>query len=114
MKLSAMTLGCPGWDLETVLTNVRKYGYDGVDFRGVGQDLDITKTPAFTTSLEATAKRIRDSGLEVSGISSSLAVCDRAKRDANIDEARRTIPVAIALGAKNVRVFGMGPLDKMP
>jgi sugar phosphate isomerase/epimerase len=114
MKLSAMTLGCPGWDLDTILGNVKKYGYDGVDFRGVQQDLDITRTPAFTTNLESTAKRIRDAGLEVSGISSSLNVCDPAKRETNLDEAKRTIPVALALGAKNVRVFGVGPIDKMP
>ena len=102
MKLSAMTLGCPNWDLDTILTNIKNYGFDGVDFRGIQKDLDITKMPEFTTHLAATAKRIKDSGLEVSGISSSLTVCDPAKRAANVEEARRTIPVALALGAKNV------------
>ena len=81
MKLSAMTLGCPAWDLATILKNVKSYGYDGVDFRGVLADLDITKTPAFTTGLAATARQIKDAGLEVSGISSSLTVCDPAKHD---------------------------------
>lgn len=108
MKLSVMTLGCPTWDLETILKNAKAYGYDGVDFRGIQNDLDITKMPAFTTDLNATAKRIKDSGLEVSGISSSIGVCDVDKRQDNLDEAKRTIPVALALGAKNVRIFGRG------
>ena len=109
MKLAVMTLGCPTWDLATLLTNARAYGYDGIDFRGLGPDLDITKTPAFTTDLAATARRIADSGLAVAGISSSLTVCDPEKRRQNLEEAQRTIPVALALGAKNVRVFGGEP-----
>src|ERR1035437_6198854 len=114
MKLSAMTLGCPNWSLETLLTNAKAYGYDGIDFRGLQSDLDITRLPAFTTNLAATARQIKNAGLEVSGISSSLKVCDPAKRQDNIDEARRTIPVALALGAKNIRVFGGGPLETTP
>jgi sugar phosphate isomerase/epimerase len=114
MKLSAMTLGCPAWSLETLLANAKNYGFDGIDFRGLQADLDITKTPLFTTQLDATARQIKNAGLEVSGISSSLTVCDPAKRQSNLEEAKRTIPVALALGAKNVRVFGGGPIDKMP
>ena len=113
MKLSAMTLGCPNWDLSTLLARVKEYGFDGVDFRGLAGELDITKTPAFTTGLAATARTIRDSGLLVSGISSSITVCDPEKLTANLEEARRTIPVALALGARNVRIFGGGPVEKI-
>ena len=34
MKISFMTLGCPGWDLDTICARGREYGFDGVDFRG--------------------------------------------------------------------------------
>jgi sugar phosphate isomerase/epimerase len=113
MKLTVMTLGCPDWDLETILRNVKSYGYAGIDFRGLADTLDITKLPAFTTDLAATARRIQDAGLEVSGISSSLTVCNPEKRADNLEEARRTVPVALGLGAKNVRVFGGGPADTL-
>ena len=113
MRLSVMTLGCPGWDLETLLRNAGAYGYDGIDFRGLLTELDITKLPAFTTDVAATKRRIREAGLEVSGISSSITVCDASKRLANVEEARRTIPVALALEAKNVRIFGGGDLKTM-
>ena len=69
--------------------------------------------PAFTTELAKTARRIKDAGLEVSGISTSICLCEPAKHQANLEEARRTIPVALGLGAKNLRVFGNGPADKM-
>ena len=110
MKLSVMTLGCPAWDLETILNRAKAYGYDGIDFRGLMDTVDISTLPAFTTDLSKTAKRIRDSGLEVSGVSTSISVCDPDKAAANIEEAKRNIPVALGLGAKNIRIFGGGPV----
>lgn len=108
MKLSTSTLGCPDWDLDTILANCKAYGYDAIDFRGLQADLDITKSEAFTTGLSETRKKIADSGLAVSGISSSLTVCDKAKREANLEEARRTIPLALELNVPHVRIFGGG------
>lgn len=123
MKLAFTTLGCPEWDLETALARGREMGFDGIDFRGLGPhrfdeskgryvdfDLDITRTGAFTDDLDATRGRIRDSGLEVAGLSSgvrfvSLAGADRAKM---LDEGRRYIALAKELGCGMVRVFGGG------
>lgn len=113
MKLSFMTLGCPAWDLETICRNGRDYGFDGVDFRGLGDDLDITTTPAFTTGVVATKRMLEDHGLAVSAISSSIAVCDPAKRRDNLEEAKRSIAVAGALECGIVRVFGQGDLQAM-
>lgn len=108
MKLSFMTLGCPEWDLETICTRGREYGFTGVDFRGLQGEIDVSKTPAFTTNVAATVRLIADNGLVTSGLSTSILLCDAARRAENLDEARRTIDVAAALGAKNVRVFGGG------
>lgn len=106
MKLSFMTLGCPGWTLDDICRNGPAYGFDAVDFRGLGAEIDVTKLPAFTTEVGATRRQLDSAGLAVSGISSSLNICNPEKRATNIDEARRTVPVALALGAKNIRVFG--------
>jgi sugar phosphate isomerase/epimerase len=51
---------------------------------------------------------LADSGLETSGISSSITVCAPEKQEQNLEEARRTIAVASALGAKFIRIFGGG------
>lgn len=113
MKLAFMTLGCPDWDLDTICRNGRAWGFDGVDFRGLGPEIDVTKLPAFTTDATRTARQLADAGLAVSGISSSIKVCDPAKRDANLDEARRTIEAAAVVGAANVRVFGGGEATRV-
>ncbi len=107
-----MTLGCPAWDLDTICARGREYGFDGVDFRGYKDELDITVLPLFTSEVARTKRRLQDAGLEVSAVSSSIRVCDPEARRQNLDEARRTIPVARGLGAGIVRVFGGGDEKK--
>ena len=96
MKISFTTLGCPGWDLDTICSQGHELGYDGVDFRGYLDTLDITSLPLFTTEAKSTRQQIEDAGLVVSGISSSITVCLPEKMEQNLEEARRTIAVAIA------------------
>jgi hypothetical protein len=49
MKISFMTLGCPAWDLDTICRNGQAYRFDGVDFRGYLDSIDITTRPEFTS-----------------------------------------------------------------
>ena len=112
MKISFTSLGCPEWDLDTVITKGSAYGYDGVDFRGIQNEIDITKLPAFTSGVAETRRKLKQAGLGVSGISSSITVCVAEKREANVEEAKRTIAVAHDLGCTNVRVFGGGDLAR--
>jgi sugar phosphate isomerase/epimerase len=110
VKLSFSTLGCPAWDLDTICQRGQEYGFAGVDFRGCLGDLDITRLPAFSTHAAETKRRLAQSGLQTSGISSSIRVCEAAQLTQNIEEARRTIDTANGLGAPNIRVFGGGDL----
>ena len=87
-------------------------GFDGVDFRGLQDDIDITQLPAFTTDIATTKTKFADAGLHVCGISSSLKVCDDTKVDDNLEEAKRTIPVAAELGTETIRVFGGGDAQR--
>ncbi len=112
MKLSFMTLGAPTWDLDTICARGREYGFDGVDFRGYLDTLDITTHPLFTTQVAQTRRQINDAGLEVSAISSSIQACAVESHDRNLDEAKRTIVTARGLGAGIVRIFGGGDLEK--
>lgn len=111
MKIAFTTLGCPNWDLDTICQQGRAYGFDGVDFRGYLDQIDITRLPLFTTYADETRQRLADAGLAVSGISSSIKVCEASLKAVNMDEARRTIEVANQLGCTNVRVFGAGNLE---
>ncbi len=111
MKIAFMTLGCPNWDLDTICRRGREYGFDGVDLRGYLDEIDITKLPMFTTRAAQTLRQLNEAGLDVSAISSSIKVCDASARQANIDEAKRTIEVAQKLNTVNIRVFGGGNLE---
>ena len=71
MKISFSTLGCPEWDLDTICRRGREYGYEGVDFRGLQETMDVTLLPAFTSGVAQTRRQLADAGMEVSGISSS-------------------------------------------
>jgi sugar phosphate isomerase/epimerase len=112
MKLAFTTLGCPAWDLDTICRLAPEYGFQGVDFRGYLDTLDVTTLPEFTRGAAATRRKLNDAGLEISGVSSSITVCDRSKWANNLEEARRTIAVTRALGAPNVRIYGGGDLTK--
>lgn len=112
MKISFMTLGCPAWDLDTLCARGREYGFEGVDFRGYLDEIDITRLPEFTTQAAQTWRKLTDAGLAVSGISASIRVCVPEDRSRNLEEARRTIAVAKEFQTANIRVFGGGDLER--
>ncbi len=111
MKLGVSTLGCPDWTLDEILTRLPEYGYEGVELRGLGPDLDLTQAPAFAVSaIQETRRRFADAGLAICGVDTSCAFTDPepAARAYALEEGRRAIDLAAALGAPTVRVFGGG------
>ncbi|NSW52991.1 MAG: sugar phosphate isomerase/epimerase [Anaerolineae bacterium] len=106
MKLSYTTLACPDWNLQTICRMAVNYGYDGIDFRGYLEEIDITRLPLFHG--QDAPRMIREHGLLVSGVSSSIKICDADSRTAALEEARRTIDVCHNLQARHVRIFGGG------
>jgi len=113
VKLAFTTLSCPEWDLQTILEKAAEYGFDGVDFRGIRDELDITVIPAFTGELEKTKALIRKMKLEVPCLSTSarMAVPDESKARKSIEEAKRYIELAAKLDCPYIRVFGGGAMD---
>jgi len=112
MRISLSTLGCPEWDLETVRTTAAENGYDGVDFRGYLDEIDVTQHPQFTDRLSETESLLADAGLAVSGLSTSIRICFADKREENLAEARRYISLAREMGVEAIRVFGVGDAEE--
>lgn len=108
MKLSFTTLGCPGWTLRQIIENAAQMGYAAVDFRGLLDEIDISRRPEFTTGLDETRRLIADHGLVVSGIATSAryAVVDPAERAKQFDETQRNMELAARLDAHVLRVYG--------
>ncbi|MFB6150889.1 MAG: sugar phosphate isomerase/epimerase family protein [Haloarculaceae archaeon] len=108
MRPALSTLGCPGWDLERICAGGSDAGFEGVDFRGYRDELDVTRHPLFTERADATRDRLADTGLTVCCLSSSIALADADHREETLSEARRLVSVAEDFGVDRVRVFGGG------
>jgi sugar phosphate isomerase/epimerase len=108
VKISVSTLGCPAWTLDEILTNCQRYGYDGIELRGIENHLDITTSPYFATpaAIAATKAQIEGAGLSISAIDCSAQFASPQGIEASRAEARAAIDLANALGAGFIRVFG--------
>ena len=108
-QLSFSTLGCPKWDLDTILKTAVSAGYQGVEFRGLLGELDLTKSPAFNTAARAaeTRNRFASQGIQICNLGSSAQLhhANPTKRTQHLDEARRFIDLAHQLDCPFVRVF---------
>ncbi|MEZ0487099.1 sugar phosphate isomerase/epimerase family protein [Fibrella aquatica] len=108
-QLAFSTLGCPKWDLATILDVAAKSGYRAVEFRGLMGELDLPKSPAFDTAahIRDTRTRFADRNIRICNLGSSAQLhhADATKRRKNLDDARRFIDLAHQLDCPFVRVF---------
>jgi len=108
MKLSFTTLGCPNWDLETIIKQATEMGFDGVDFRGFGQEMAIYNLAEFSSKARDTALRFKDAGLEIPCFSCSAKAFNATgeAKVASLDEVRAYAPLCETFGSRYIRVFG--------
>jgi len=108
MKISFTTLGCPNWTLRKIVENAFQMGFDGIEFRGVRDEMDISRLPEFTRDIEETKKLLSNYKIAVSGIaiSARFAVINPEEKKKHFAETRQNLKIAAQLAAPIVRVFG--------
>lgn len=109
MKLAFSTLSCPAWNLEQILTAARENGYDGVEWRGYLEEIDLPKASIFAgAARRETRKRFEDAGLAFACMSSSVRLSDPSPEAQHREREAFTTYTALAadLGCGMVRVFG--------
>jgi sugar phosphate isomerase/epimerase len=108
IKLSFSTLACPSWTLRQILEAAVASGYRGVDFRGIGEEIDITRLPAFTREIDATLAFFREYNIEMPCLNTSVTlVSPSAQRwQEMLDECRRYAQLAGRTGTRMLRIFG--------
>jgi sugar phosphate isomerase/epimerase len=106
------TLGCPSWPWKTILEQADRLGYAAIELRGIAGEMDLTRVPELSGSqLSATTRSLDALGIAVSDLGASSAMHEKGDARAKaLDEGRRFIDLAHAMGVKYVRVFG----DRMP
>src|SRR5919201_253357 len=108
MKLAFSTLGCPDWELDTVVEAARRHGYEAVELRALGGSLDLLGRPEFRPeTVAATRARLSAGGLSVCCVDSSCSFdsADEGERARQVESAVRHCELAAALAAPLVRVF---------
>ena len=109
MNISFSTLACPDASWSEILAGANRYGYDGVEVRLLERETDLLKRPEFNASqLETRRRELRDSGVVVSGLASSVRFdhTDATERERDLATGRQYLDLAAELGAGFVRVFG--------
>jgi sugar phosphate isomerase/epimerase len=107
-KLAFSTLGCPNWSLAQIITTAKNNGYKGLEFRGIGAEINLLKCPELAQAqLPHTLQLIHGAGLQVIdlGASAKMHLPPGSERDLNLAEARDYIDLAQKLQCPYVRVF---------
>ena len=97
MKLAFSTLGCPDWDLDTIIRAAREFSYDGIELRALAGSLDLLNRAELTTP----------AGIEICCVDTSCAFHspDAKERANQVGIAVTHAELAAKLGAPLIRVF---------
>ncbi|WAM31041.1 sugar phosphate isomerase/epimerase family protein [Caldicellulosiruptor naganoensis] len=107
MKISFSTVGCPNFTWDEIVATAKDFGYDGIELRGICDELEVYKTfPFVGDNLKLTKKRLDDLGLEISCISTSCYLFDKKAKDVTIEVAEKHMRLAKELSCKYIRVLG--------
>jgi hypothetical protein len=55
MRIAFTTLACPDWPIDKIISAAVENRYDGVDFRGYMNEMELWKLPEFSSHVERTA-----------------------------------------------------------
>ncbi len=109
LPIGFSTLGCPAWDWNKILGFATANGFAAIELRGLEANMDLPSLPAFSADqIAAKKKDVVERGLKIACVSSSATMhyADPDKRAKELDDGRKFIDLAAALGAPYVRVFG--------
>ena len=107
MKLSISTLVCPNWSWPQIVGAASAHGIDGIDPRGLGHEIDVTKLPTFDAELDASMALLHEHGLEMPCLNTSIALVTPAPErwEMMLAECHRYARLAERSGAKFLRIF---------
>ena len=109
MKLGFSTLGCPQWDWAEILGTAKDMGIDGIEIRGVANEIDPMKITIFDEEhLEETRRQLSQSGIEIPMIASSVTLGEKPgseKGELQMQQAKDQIDFAAKNEIPFVRVL---------
>lgn len=107
MKISFSTLGCPGWSWEEILATAKDLGFDGIEVRGIENELYVPRAkPFLTNSVDSTLERMKRLNLLIPCLTSNCCLFDKENAETNFNEGKDFIDLAAKLHVPYVRVLG--------
>lgn len=107
MKISFSTLACPDYSWTDIYSMAKDIGFDGIEIRGLGDDIFAVKAKPFTDSqLPLTVKKLNELGLSIPCLASGCGLKFKENHNKNISEITQYIVLAQKLGTPYIRVLG--------
>jgi sugar phosphate isomerase/epimerase len=107
MKLSFSTVGCPDWMLNEVIAAAKDFGYDGIELRGIGEDLFLPRAAVFGPKrLKTSLRELGESKLEVPCVATDASCVLSSARPDVADNIREYIDLAVLINGKTLRLLG--------
>lgn len=104
MKVSFSTLGCPSWSWKEIYAAAKDFGFDGIEVRGVKNQIYAPKVPEFADPKKAVGE-LRAIGLEIPLFTSGAVVSDQKNIAQVMAEAMDYIVLAERASVPYVRVL---------
>ncbi len=107
MKIAFSTLGCPDWSWEDIYSMAKDIGFDGIELRGLGNEISSYKAkPFLENEIESTMRKLESLNLSIPCISSSCCIKNSHYINETIAEGINSIDLAHRLNAPYVRILG--------
>ena len=107
MKLCFSTLGCPDWSFEQVLAHASAMGYQAIEVRGIKDEMQLDKIPAFMPENRTRTQALLDeAGIEIEMLNASMSLHSEDAYERGLDEVKSALAIANDMGIPAVRVFG--------
>jgi sugar phosphate isomerase/epimerase len=115
MRLTLSTLTCPDWPLDRIIDVCIEHHIPGIDFRGLGEEIDITRHADFNDHLDHTLAALRRHNLELPCFNTSVTLVSPGPQrwQDMLEEAHRYAQLAARTGTRYLRVFGGRPQEGM-
>lgn len=113
MKIGFSSLVCPAWNLDTMVANAAKFGFDGVELRGLCGELHLPLVPELARDPEAVRRLFADNHVELVCLGASATLTSKNPRTLAQQKGLVTefMELASKLGCPYVRIF-VGEVDR--
>lgn len=107
MKLGFSTLGCPDWSWRDILTTASDLGYDGIELRGIGNEMYLPRVKEFSLDKMTELKsKLKELNLEIPCLTTSAFLFDPEEKENSRREVEDYLKLASALDTPYIRVLG--------